>query len=149
MRVRELEQIVAQKDHEIQELVATGSRRRAQAAASAKNKVKSPQRLGNGFNKLENSKPQFEYRIADPEDPIDQRLEEFYNSTGSVIPFKRINRGFYKFGETIVELDIINHKLQARTEDGWNRGKYGAIEKFMGLYETIEREKAGIHDDMM
>ena len=30
----------------------------------------------------------------------------------------RINRGFYRFGETILELNIINHKLMARTEAG-------------------------------
>ena len=29
---------------------------------------------------------------------------------------KRINRGFYRFGDTITELDIVNHKLMARTE---------------------------------
>ena len=28
----------------------------------------------------------------------------------------RINRGFYRFGETILELNIINHKLMAKTE---------------------------------
>lgn len=32
-------------------------------------------------------------------------------------PFEhRINRGFYRFGETILELNIINHKLMAKTE---------------------------------
>ena len=29
----------------------------------------------------------------------------------------RINRGFYRFGETIAELNIVNHKLMARTEE--------------------------------
>ena len=73
----------------------------------------------------------------------------------------RINRGFYRFGETILELNIINHKLMARTEagrlcgvqerqrdslvgclasdekrqDGWNRSKFGPIEKFLMYYE--------------
>jgi len=27
---------------------------------------------------------------------------------------------------------------------GWNRGKFGPIEKFLMYYENIEREKAGI-----
>lgn len=84
------------------------------------------------------------YQVTDPNDSVDARLEEFYNSTGSAIPFVRINKGFYRFGETIVELRIINHKLMAQTEDGWNRGKFGPIEKFLMYYENIEREKAGI-----
>merc|ERR1719203_132708 len=84
------------------------------------------------------------YMAEQQDDQIDVRLEEFYNTTGSAIQFRRINRGFYKFGDTTCELDIINHKLMARTEDGWNRGKFGPIEKFLMYYENIEREKADI-----
>lgn len=79
-------------------------------------------------------------------DPIDLRLQEFYNGTASAIQFKRINTGYYLFGTTSVELDIVNRKLLARTEDGWNRGKFGSIERFINRYESIEREKLGLSD---
>lgn len=139
-RVRELEQVVEQKDQQILEL---------QAALSAKSEKKtkaSPKKaaMGTGFQKLLDSKPEVPYTATDPNDPVDVRLEEFYNSIGSAVQFRRINHGFYRFGETIVELTIINHKLMARTEDGWNRSKFGPIEKFLMYYEAIEREKAGI-----
>merc|ERR1719272_2015644 len=100
-----------------------------------------------GFRKVGDSKPVIRYAAVAGDDPIDVRLEEYYNSTGSAIQFRRINRGFYRFGDSIVELDIINHKLMARTEDGWNRGKFGPIEKFLMYYENIEREKAGVLPD--
>jgi len=92
-------------------------------------------------------KPAKLYKALDKGDEIDLRLEDFYNMTNSAIPFKRVNRGFYKFGETTVELKIVNNKLMAQTEDGWNRGKFGPIEKFITCFETLEREKAGIPID--
>ena len=71
--------------------------------------------------------------------------------------FRRVNKGFYKYvggngssgasagkvkrgraaPEKIVylELKVINHKLMARTEDGWNHGKWGPVEKFVATYE--------------
>jgi len=76
--------------------------------------------------------------VADDTDPVDLRLEDFYNQTDCRVLFKRINRGFYRFGSTLVELDIVNNKLMARTEDGWNRGKHGPIEKFVRHYEGQE-----------
>ncbi|CAD7936156.1 unnamed protein product [Amoebophrya sp. A120] len=90
------------------------------------------------------TRPAVPYTPWDLRDPVDNRLAEFYNSTGSAVPFHRINKGFYRYGETVVELDIINHKLMAKTEDGWNRGKWGAIEKFMSAYEPMERERMGL-----
>ena len=57
---------------------------------------------------------------------------------------RRINKGFYQFGTTSAELDLVNHKLMARTDDGWNRGTFGPVDKFLGVYENIERERAGI-----
>lgn len=147
-RVRELEQLVIQKDEQIKDLqsrVDTRSARDGKHPMSAvSKKVRSPVRTGSGFRKVMDSKPAQAYSAVDHDDPIDVRLEEFYNSTGSQIMFRRINRGFYRFGDTIVELEIINHKLMARTEDGWNRGNAGPIEKFLMNYENIEREKAGI-----
>lgn len=147
-RVRELESLVSMKEETIQDL-------QSQLAASAKNsnqkgmnsKSRSPGPGGNGFRKVQDSKPVVRYNARDGSDPIDVRLEEFYNSTGSAIQFRRINRGFYRFGDSTVELDIINHKLMARTEDGWNRGKFGPVEKFLMYYENIEREKAGVLPD--
>lgn len=142
-RVRELELLVSQKDEKIKELqgmVGAGGK-----SLLAAKKARSPGRSGSGgFRKVSDSKPVMSYSAQDQDDVIDVRLEEFYNSTGSAIQFRRINKGFYRFGDSIVELDIINHKLMARTEDGWNRGKFGPIEKFIMFYENIEREKAGI-----
>lgn len=173
-RVRELEHILGQKDAQIKELQAALSKAgvkvsiggsigagglqargpgapqvvvpaAATGAAAGQTKVRSPGRTGSsGFRKISGSKPNNEYQAADQDCQIDVRLEEWYNSTGSAVPFRRINRGFYRFGDTIAELDIINHKLMARTEDGWNRGKFGPIDKFMMYYENIEREKAGL-----
>jgi len=154
-RVRELEQLLAQKDAQIKELQggklmkspknSTGGMKSSKLGSEARSEVRSPTRSGNTtFRSLADSKPAERYNAADQDDAIDMRLEDFYNSTGSAVPFKRINRGFYRFGDTIVELDIINHKLMARTEDGWNRGKFGPIEKFLSFYENIEREKAGL-----
>jgi len=145
LRVRELETMLMVKEKTIQELrddllAANGQGKKGGTAKGGR----SPGRNGNGFRKVAESKPVIRYSASDQDDPIDVRLEEFYNSTGSAIQFRRINRGFYRFGDTIVELDIINHKLMARTEDGWNRGKFGPVEKFLMYYENIEREKAGI-----
>lgn len=97
--------------------------------------------LRSGRDSGVSQQPRIPYAAVDPKDPIDSRLEEFYNSTGSQVSFKRINRGFYKFGETLVELDIVNLKLMARTEDGWNRGKWSPVEKFLAVYENIERDR--------
>ncbi|EER17620.1 hypothetical protein Pmar_PMAR023537 [Perkinsus marinus ATCC 50983] len=72
-------------------------------------------------------------------------VEEFYNSTSSAVPIRRINRKCYAFGCTQVEINIVNGKLLVRTEDGWNNGKYGAIEKFLVHYEPIERGRASSH----
>lgn len=150
-RVRELEEIVEQKDVQIKELQVALAKAGVKATGGAganhsdRTKIKSPSKISaSGFQKLSGSKPAVRYNIVDQNDPIDVRLEEFYNNTGSAVQFRRINHGFYRFGETIVELNIINHKLMARTEDGWNRGKFGPIEKFLMYYENIEREKAGI-----
>jgi len=164
-RVRELEQLLGQKDAQIKELQGAlskagvkvmipggisnmGASAAAAAAPGGQPKVKSPGRNGSsGFRKTSGSNPNTRYAAADQDCQIDVRLEEWYNTTGSAVQFRRINRGFYRFGDTIAELDIINHKLMARTEDGWNRGKFGPIDKFIGYYENIEREKAGIQPE--
>ena len=41
-----------------------------------------------------------------------------------------------------VEMEMVNHKLMARTEDGWNRGKFGPIERFMQYFEPMEVMRA-------
>mmetsp|Transcript_128119 Transcript_128119/g.226984 ORF Transcript_128119/g.226984 Transcript_128119/m.226984 type:complete len:337 (-) Transcript_128119:95-1105(-) len=147
-RVRELEMMVNQKDQKIQELTNMLEKQGVRVPKiNNSSKKHSPGRSNSGFRKVSDSKPVMTYTATDQDDPIDVRLEEFYNSTGSAIQFRRINRGFYRFGDSIVELNIINHKLMARTEDGWNRGKWGPIEKFLSHYENIEREKAGIMPD--
>jgi len=142
-RVDELEQLLRGKEQEIKELQNALNKAGIKPPPSLDKKAR-PRGGSGGFRKVAESQPLVPYEAMDQDDPIDMRLEEFYNSTGSAVQFKRINRGFYRFGETILELDIINHKLMARTEDGWNRSKFGPIEKFLMYYENIEREKAGI-----
>eukprot|EP00928_Gymnodinium_smaydae_P022404 TRINITY_DN18830_c0_g1_i1.p1 TRINITY_DN18830_c0_g1~~TRINITY_DN18830_c0_g1_i1.p1 ORF type:complete len:322 (-),score=37.96 TRINITY_DN18830_c0_g1_i1:108-941(-) len=151
-RVRELEQQLFQKDEMIKELqnaLASAGRNAGTKFTSGQTTstdVKKAKPAAGRTTKVEtsNSRPAHPYHAIDQDDPIDVRLEEFYNSTNSAIPFRRINCGFYRFGEILVELTIINHKLMARTEDGWNRGKFGTIDKFLQFHEVLEREKAGI-----
>lgn len=141
-KARELESTLLAKDRQIQQLEAELASVKPNSKPQGKGQS-SPGRKSN-FRNTSESKPTIRYVPGDPDDAIDVRLAEHYNSTNSAIQFKRINKGFYRFGETIVELDIVNHKLMARTEDGWNRGKLANIEKFMTQYENIEREKMGI-----
>jgi len=89
-------------------------------------------------------RPENAYKCTDPNDPIDVRLEEFYNTTNSAIPFRRINKGWYRFGDTSVSLEIVNGKLMAKTDECWNRGKLGDVEKFVIQFEPLERKKANI-----
>merc|ERR1719247_3512833 len=77
-------------------------------------------------------------------DEIDMRLAELYNQTTSAILFKRINKGCYIFGTLQVDVDLINHKLMIKTDDGWNRGNFGPVEKFLYANENLEREKLHI-----
>jgi len=144
-RVAELEALLTKKDQDIKDLQNALSKAgiKLPAADSTKARLREVASSG-GFRKVTESQPRIPYEAVDQDDPIDMRLEEFYNGTGSAIQFRRINRGFYRFGETILELNIINHKLMAKTEDGWNRSKFGPIEKFLMYYENIEREKACI-----
>eukprot|EP00933_Yihiella_yeosuensis_P033489 TRINITY_DN27194_c0_g1_i2.p1 TRINITY_DN27194_c0_g1~~TRINITY_DN27194_c0_g1_i2.p1 ORF type:complete len:277 (+),score=25.55 TRINITY_DN27194_c0_g1_i2:95-925(+) len=145
-RVEELEALLERKNAEIKDMQSTLTKAGLKLPPSAEKRASLRKNMGasNGFRKVAESQPLVAYQAVDPDDPIDLRLEEFYNTTGSAIQFKRINRGFYRFGDTILELDIINHKLMARTEDGWNRNKFGPIEKFLMYYENIERERACI-----
>jgi len=139
-KVRQLEQTLAEKDAEIQDLRSTLAN--ARQAIPPRNSARGPPgRSGSGFRRSQDSSPVIKYQAVDQDDPIDIRLEEFYNTTNSAIPFKRINKGFYRFGDSVVELEIINHKLMAKTEDGWNRGKFGPVERFLTYYEDIERER--------
>lgn len=83
-------------------------------------------------------------------DDIDERLLTFLESTPCSLQFRRINRGWYQFWPLAlgvsskpghadakhVELSIVNGKLMARMEPlsldpGWNKGRPGAIERFV------------------
>mmetsp|Transcript_31715 Transcript_31715/g.62302 ORF Transcript_31715/g.62302 Transcript_31715/m.62302 type:complete len:269 (+) Transcript_31715:68-874(+) len=141
-KVREMELLLNQKDAEIMDLRATLAR----AGVKTPSGGAAPSTPA-GHKRSGEPKPIVPYNAVEQDDPVDVRLEEFYNNTNSAIQFRRINRGFYRFGETIVEVHIINHKLMARTEDGWNHGKSGPIEKFLAYYENIERQKAGIEPE--
>merc|ERR1711972_781449 len=114
--VQELRAQIAERDQQIKELQGRLSKAdgkssfRAASARSSKAKppvasvsasgaqVKSPGRnVPTAFRKLSGAKPANPYSAADPNDLVDVRLEEFYNGTGSHVPFRRINRGFYRF----------------------------------------------------
>jgi len=145
--VSELKAQLAQKDRQVQELQTRLSKYVGTKGAMASPKRKSLTTGGsNGGRKLNGGRPSTTYAVTDRQDPVDVQLEEFYNSSGSAVPFRRINKGYYRFGDTFVEVSIINHKLMAKTEDGWNRGKYGPIDKFLAHYEGVERERLGIAD---
>lgn len=158
-RVAELEHLLRQKNGIIQNLQAelkkagTSAKVISQKSSLARDSQNSPDGRGYGPSSrgpsmgVSELKPVVPYVAQIKTDPIDVRLEEFYNSTNSAIPFSRINKGWYKFGKTQVELDIINHKLMAKTDEGWNRGKYGDVEKFVVTFEPIERERAGVPFD--
>jgi len=158
-KVKELEKVVEQKNAEIQSLQAklagkegeksnrTGDAKRSGRSAPSSSPQPARRSQNRGSSPAPDARPMVPYSALDQTDPVDVRLEEYYNASASAIPFRRINRGFYRFGETIVELKIINHRLMAATEEGWNRGKFGNIEKFMAHFETIEREKAGLLDE--
>jgi hypothetical protein len=77
-----------------------------------------------------------------PDDPVDIALASACEAYGATVPFRRINQGFYAFGTTQVEVNLINGKLLARTEDGWNWGKYADIGKFIHTYEAAEESFA-------
>lgn len=151
-RVQELTELVRSKDQRIRELQDQNFQLRKEvqqtrAAAAVRAPVQPgmnnglPATFGRPNKAGKVAKPRIPYVAVSPADPVDLRLEEWYNATDSSIPFKRINQRFYKFGETFVELDIINHKLMARTEDGWNRGKFSSIERFLTVYENHERRR--------
>lgn len=140
-----MESAVGQKDAIIKDLLQVLAANGLKPPATVdERKVKGTSKPGSGFRRLLDSEPVNRYFAVDPEDEIDVRLEEFYNTTGSAIPFRRINTGFYKFGSTTVQLDVIARKLMAKTEDGWNRGKFGPIDRFLQHYENLERSRAGI-----
>mmetsp|Transcript_21078 Transcript_21078/g.60949 ORF Transcript_21078/g.60949 Transcript_21078/m.60949 type:complete len:268 (+) Transcript_21078:50-853(+) len=138
-QVAELQAQMRQKDEELAELrsMLSPQLRRSLGARSRSFSPRSP----SSFSRLSGGPPAQPYAAVDPADPVDVRLEEIYNRSGASLPFKRINKGFYRFGDTLVELDIINSKLMARTEDGWNRGKFGMIEKLISHYDRLERER--------
>jgi len=156
-KVADLEQQLRQKSGVIHSLQAELKKTAGKGAVCQKNMVRNPNLSGrNGLGSRESRetgesheqlKPVIPYTALARTDPIDVRLEEFYNNTNSAVPFQRINKGWYKFGKTQVELEIINHKLMAKTDEGWNRGKYGDIEKFVITFEPIERERAGVPFD--
>lgn len=136
-RVRDLEVALAERDNTINDL-------RLKLAAQPGNSRPTPRRGPGGIKtmtptslkNLDSARPAVPYTAVAREDLVDLRFEEFYNSSNATIQFKRINQGFYRFGQDqTVEMQIINHKLMARTEDGWNRGKFGPVERFLAYYE--------------
>lgn len=147
-KILEQEAQLADQDNEIKELQATldsmlGDEPKPQTRSESRRGTRTSV-SGAANSEIPQGQPVKKYKSVDSKDPVDVQLEKFYNATSSAVPFKRINKGFYRFGETTLELKIVNGKLMVQTEDGWNRGKFGAIEKFMGSYESSEREKAGI-----
>mmetsp|Transcript_74894 Transcript_74894/g.199664 ORF Transcript_74894/g.199664 Transcript_74894/m.199664 type:complete len:249 (+) Transcript_74894:106-852(+) len=156
-KIQKLKEAVAAKDLSIKHLTKEVARLKRLGSAPRGRSTDSPStRAAYGTPRTEKSArgraayagtsdgPVTKYVCNLRTDAIDVRLEEFYNATSSAIQIARINKGLYRFGGTQVEMDIINQKLMCRTDDGWNRGKFGPIEKFIAFFEPIERERLGI-----
>lgn len=145
-QLQEVRQALAAKTAYVKRLEGTPVPSRvARTAAAPKEVFAAPERRPvptEAMNlSVQGIEPPIPYHAFAMTDPIDVQLESTYNQTACTIPFKRINKGFYHFGSTKVEMEMVNHKLMARTEDGWNRGKFGPIERFMQYFEPMEVKK--------
>jgi hypothetical protein len=144
-QLQEVRAALAAKTAYVKRLEGAPAPRPMRAAAAPKEVFAAPERRPVPTEAMNLSvggiEPPIPYHSVAPTDPIDVQLESTYNQTACTIPFKRINKGFYHFGSTKVEMEMVNHKLMARTEDGWNRGKFGPIERFMQYFEPMEVKK--------
>ncbi|KAF7457427.1 hypothetical protein HWI79_1988 [Cryptosporidium felis] len=87
-------------------------------------------------------KPSYIYRPPSNAEMVDIKLAEFHNSRSSLIRWSKVSSTIYLFGTTQVQLRISRGSLLARPESSeWGNGNFWPIEKFVSVFEPIERAK--------
>ncbi|OII74461.1 uncharacterized protein cubi_00014 [Cryptosporidium ubiquitum] len=87
-------------------------------------------------------KPSYVYRPPGNAEMIDIKLAEFHNSRSSLIRWSKVSNTIYLFGTTQVQLRISRGNLLAKPESSeWGNGSFWPIEKFVSVFEPIERAK--------
>ncbi|KAH8582126.1 uncharacterized protein ELE39_003285 [Cryptosporidium sp. chipmunk genotype I] len=87
-------------------------------------------------------KPSYVYRPPNNPEMIDVKLAEFHNSRSSLIRWSKVSSTIYLFGTTQVQLRISRGNLLAKPESSeWGNGNFWPIEKFVSVFEPIERAK--------
>jgi len=147
-KIDALQESIVRKDQQIRDLQATVARRQRTLTSSLESAVMKNRSFGRGsdYGPLFEGQPASAYRCVAQDDPVDLHMQEFYNSTSSCVPLKRINAGLYKFGKKQVSIKLTGSKLLACTEDDWNNGKYGSMMKFIASFENSERDRMGVEN---
>ncbi|KAK6590831.1 hypothetical protein RS030_121993 [Cryptosporidium xiaoi] len=87
-------------------------------------------------------RPSYIYRPPNNSELIDVKLAEFHNSRSSLIRWSKISSTIYLFGTTQVQLRLSKGNLLAKPESSeWGNGNFWPIEKFVAIFEPIERVK--------
>lgn len=87
-------------------------------------------------------KPSYVYRPPSNPEMVDIKLAEFHNSRSSLIRWSKVSSTIYLFGTTQVQLRISRGNLLAKPESSeWGNGNFWPIEKFVSIFEPIERAK--------
>lgn len=87
-------------------------------------------------------KPSYVYRPPSNPEMVDIKLAEFHNSRSSLIRWSKVSSTIYLFGTTQVQLRISRGNLLARPESSeWGNGNFWPIEKFVSIFEPIERAR--------
>ncbi|KAJ1613204.1 hypothetical protein OJ252_1052 [Cryptosporidium canis] len=87
-------------------------------------------------------KPSYVYRPPSNPEMVDVKLAEFHNSRSSLIRWSKVSSTIYLFGTTQVQLRISRGNLLAKPESSeWGNGNFWPIEKFVSIFEPIERAK--------
>lgn len=87
-------------------------------------------------------KPSYIYRPPNNAELVDIKLAEFHNSRSSLIRWSKVSNSIYLFGTTQVQLRISRGNLLAKPESSeWGNGNFWPIEKFVSIFEPIERSK--------
>ncbi|OII75660.1 hypothetical protein cand_030900 [Cryptosporidium andersoni] len=87
-------------------------------------------------------KPAYLYRLPSNPEPVDIQLADFHNSRSSLVRWSKVSSTIYLFGATQVQLRVLRGRLQVRVEScDWGSGNFCPIEKFVSVFEPIERAK--------
>ncbi|KAH8740494.1 hypothetical protein FG386_002218 [Cryptosporidium ryanae] len=87
-------------------------------------------------------RPSYIYRPPNHSELIDVKLAEFHNSRSSLIRWSKVSSTIYLFGTTQVQLRLSRGSLLAKPESSeWGNGNFWPIEKFVAVFEPIERAK--------